>query len=50
MRRRFQAAMGDELKASVQELTGKRVVAFMSDNHLDPDIAIEVFIVDTPAT
>ena len=50
MRRRFQAAMGDELKASVQQLTGTRVVAFMSDNHLDPDVAIEVFMLDIPTT
>jgi uncharacterized protein YbcI len=48
MRRRFQMAMGDELKASVEELTGREVIAVMSDNHLNPDMAIEVFMLDVP--
>jgi uncharacterized protein YbcI len=46
MRRLVQGAMGDELRVSVERLTGRRVVAFMSDNHLDPDMAVEVFILD----
>jgi hypothetical protein len=28
----------------VQELCGRRVVAFMSNNHIDPDLPVEVFI------
>jgi hypothetical protein len=30
--------------ASVEELTGRSVTAFMSCNHLDPDVAAEVFV------
>ena len=44
MRFRPGRTMGAELKASVEELTGRRVVAFMGGNHLDPDMAVEVVI------
>jgi uncharacterized protein YbcI len=43
-RRAYQEAMGDELSAGVQDITGRRVIAFLSANHLDPDIAIESFM------
>ena len=49
-RRLFQGAMGEELTRSVEQLTGRRVIALMSDNHLDPDMAVEVFILDGPLT
>jgi uncharacterized protein YbcI len=48
MRRLSHRAMAEEMKAAVERVTGRRVVAFMSDNHLDPDMAIEVFILDPP--
>jgi uncharacterized protein YbcI len=48
MRSLFQRTMADEMKDSVERLTGHTVVAFMSDNHLDPDMAVEVFILDEP--
>jgi uncharacterized protein YbcI len=35
-------------RAAVERLTGRNVVAFISGNHLDPDIAAELFIVDPP--
>lgn len=50
MRRLSQRAMTDELKAAVARLTGREVVAFMCDNHLDPDMAIQVFVLDSPLT
>lgn len=50
MRQLFQRTMATELRESVERLTGRRVVAFMSDNHLDPDMAVEVFILDSPLT
>jgi uncharacterized protein YbcI len=43
MRREFQDAMREELVAAINELTGRDVVAMLSDNHMDPDIAIEAF-------
>jgi uncharacterized protein YbcI len=35
-------------RAAVERLTGRKVVAFISGNHLDPDIAAELFILDAP--
>ena len=44
MRKAFQSTMGHELVAGVEEILGRKVIAFMSDNHIDPDFAVEVFI------
>jgi thioredoxin reductase (NADPH) len=33
----------------VEELTGRRVLAFMSDSHLEPDYSIEVFVLEPEA-
>ena len=46
MRHRFQHAMQDDLVAAVERLTQRKVMAFMSDNHIDPDMAAEVFILE----
>jgi uncharacterized protein YbcI len=48
-RREFQDAMRDDAIASVEELTGRRVAAFMSANHIDPDLAAEVFVLEPEA-
>jgi uncharacterized protein YbcI len=50
MRHLYQHSMGPELKQSVEGLTHRQVTAFMSDNHIDPDMAVEIFILDTPLT
>ena len=42
----FQALMRDELVAAVEGLTGRTVAAFMSANHIDPDIAVETFVLE----
>lgn len=44
VRRLSQRAMAKEMKAAVARLTGREVLATMSDNHLDPDMAVQVFI------
>ena len=44
MRKAFQMTMRGELVTGIEEITGRRVIAFMSDNHMDPDIAMEAFI------
>jgi uncharacterized protein YbcI len=49
-RRLSQRAMAAEMKAAVARLTGREVLAFMSDNHLDPDMAVQVFILEPPLT
>jgi uncharacterized protein YbcI len=46
LRHRFQLAMRDDLVRIVEDLTERRVVAFMSDNHIDPDMAVEVFVLE----
>jgi uncharacterized protein YbcI len=50
MRRLYQKSMAPQLKKSVEEVTGCKVTAFMSDNHIDPDMAVETFILDRPLT
>ncbi len=49
MRQLSQRAMAAEMKAAVARLTGRKVLAFMSDNHLDPDMAVQVFILEPAA-
>lgn len=44
-RKAFQTTMRHDLIAGVEEILGRRVQAFMRDNHIDPDIAVEVFVI-----
>jgi uncharacterized protein YbcI len=44
LRRRWQAVMEADVSRAVEEITGRKVVGFMSDNHIDPDLAVEVFV------
>jgi uncharacterized protein YbcI len=44
LRHDYQLTMGDELIAAVEEAVGRKVIAFMSQNHIDPDLAVEVFV------
>jgi uncharacterized protein YbcI len=46
LRRLWQSVMRNGCSSAIEELTGRRVVGFMSDNHIDPDIAVEVFILE----
>jgi uncharacterized protein YbcI len=43
-RKAFQMTMRDDLVAGIEALSGRKVDAFLSDNHLDPDVAVEIFI------
>src|SRR6059058_2586109 len=45
-RRLWQQVMREEMSETVEELTGRRVVGFLSDNHIDPDLAVEVFVLE----
>jgi uncharacterized protein YbcI len=47
-RRAFQDALGPYLRSAIERLTGCNVRAFMSANHLDPDLAGELFVLDRP--
>jgi uncharacterized protein YbcI len=48
-RKAYQDAMRDDLVAEIEGLTGRQVIAFLSDNQLEPDVAIEAFQL-VPAT
>jgi uncharacterized protein YbcI len=42
----FQQTMKDELVAGVEQILGRTVLAFMSANHMEPDIAAEIFLLE----
>lgn len=46
MRRSFQQAMEGEFRKVVEEATGRKVIAYMSSIHIDPDLAIELFVLE----
>jgi len=46
LRRRWQRVMQAEIVRDIEQLTGRTVVGFMSDNHIDPDLAVEVFVLE----
>ena len=46
MRRSFQQAMEDEFRRVVEEATGRTVIAYMSSIHVDPDLAVELFVLE----
>jgi uncharacterized protein YbcI len=48
MREDFQRVMAARYKGMIEELTDRKVVAFISQAHVDPDITLEVFFVDYP--
>ena len=43
IRRKFQSAMEVEFRAVVEEATGRTVAVYMSQVHVNPDVAIEFF-------
>jgi uncharacterized protein YbcI len=46
MRRSFQQAMEDEFRRVVEEATGRTVIAYMSSIHVDPELAVEIFVLE----
>jgi uncharacterized protein YbcI len=46
LRRLFQGTFRDEAIAEVESLTGAKVLAFLSDHAVDPDYAVEAFILE----
>lgn len=43
-RKAYQNTMAAPLVAAVEEHSGRKVLAFLSDNHIDPDVAVESFV------
>jgi len=48
MRHDFQRVMADRYRETIERLTGRKVTAFLSQAHVEPDITIEIFFVDGP--
>lgn len=48
MRHLFQKAMETGYTNAIERLTGHKVVAFISGNNTSPDVASELFILDSP--
>jgi uncharacterized protein YbcI len=46
MRRSFQQAMEENFRLIVEEATGRKVIAYMSSIHVDPDLAVELFVLE----
>ncbi len=44
VRREHQRLMQTALVAAIEGLTGRHVSAFLNDSHVDPDVAVEVFV------
>ncbi|HVC84266.1 MAG TPA: DUF2294 domain-containing protein [Solirubrobacteraceae bacterium] len=47
-RRAFQGIMRADLIAGIEELTGRTVIAFLSDNSIDPDVKVKSFVLAPP--
>jgi uncharacterized protein YbcI len=45
-RRAYQDAMSVDCIAAIERLTGRAVAAFMSANHIHPDLAAEIFVLE----
>jgi uncharacterized protein YbcI len=48
MREDFQRLMAERYRETIERLTGRRVLAFLSQAHVEPDITMEVFFIDEP--
>jgi hypothetical protein len=42
----FRQQMEADFRAVVERLTGQKVLAVLSANHIDPDVASAIFILD----
>jgi uncharacterized protein YbcI len=48
-RHEFQRLMRDDLVKVVEDALDRKVIAFMSTNNIDPDMAVEVFVLEPKA-
>jgi uncharacterized protein YbcI len=49
-RQAFQMAMGPTFSEAVEEITGRKVIQFMSQVAFDPDMAAEIFVLQPQVT
>jgi uncharacterized protein YbcI len=45
-RMKLQDTLAARLSATIEELTGRKVVAFMNASHQDPDLSAELFVLE----
>jgi uncharacterized protein YbcI len=45
-RRAYQDSMRVDAISAVETIAGRRVLAFMSNNNIDPDLAVELFVLE----
>ena len=48
MRRDFQRMMKARYTEMIEQLTDRKVLAFLSQAHVEPDLTIEIFLMDGP--
>jgi Na+-translocating membrane potential-generating system (MpsC) len=48
MRRGFQRVMKERYTEMIETLTRRKVLAFLSQAHIEPDLTIEMFLMDGP--
>jgi uncharacterized protein YbcI len=46
LRHGYEKVMRDDLVALVERQLDRKVIAFMSQNHIDPDLAVETFVLE----
>jgi uncharacterized protein YbcI len=46
IRRDFQRLMKERYSQMIEELTGQKVLAFLSQAHVEPDLTVEMFLMD----
>ena len=44
VREGLQRAVHESLDREIERLTGRTVIGFMSTNHIEPDLAVEIFV------
>lgn len=42
----LQETLSERMKGTIEELTGRRVVAFLSASHQEPDLSAELFLLE----
>ena len=48
MREDFQRVIAKDYTETIERLTDRRVVAFLSNAHVEPELTVEVFFIDRP--
>jgi hypothetical protein len=46
VRRSFQSAMENHFTEVIEGVLGRKVIAYMSQIHADPDLAVEIFVLE----